>query len=350
MADTRRALVALSGGVDSSVAAALLISQGFEVEGVYMRLWAGERQGNSCSTADGAAAQAAAEHLGIRLHQVDWSRQFNEQVIDPFVEAASNGHILNPCLSCNRKFKIEGLYALADELGIEWVATGHYARVVGHAGRAYLGRAADAHKDQSYVLYMMPRHLLERTLFPNGGMDKAQVRELAGLLRLPAATVPDSMDLCFDAAGEARRRIPLRTGTVRDTSGRLIGHLPDMELVAIGQRRGLPARPAGQPNLRSYVVAKDATTGTITIGYDNEARIGSIGLDQCSWSGEPPCVGQEIAIQCSAHGRAVPGRVVMSEDGLLDVELDSPTRPQSPGQAGVVYVGDRVLGGGIIKS
>jgi len=218
-----RVLIAMSGGVDSSFAAARLLDQGYEVQGIYMKLWGGDRRGSSCSTADHLAAQAAADYLDIPLHTVDWTARFEQQVIAPFIDGVARAEIGNSCISCNRQFKIKGLVEVADQLGIHLVATGHYAQVKNRDEHPGLYRAVDPNKDQSYVMWMVSTNTLERLILPNGGLHKTDIRKTAVVMGLPAAVTPDSMELCFDPKQMVRDVMGETPGEIIDSQGNMLG-------------------------------------------------------------------------------------------------------------------------------
>jgi tRNA-specific 2-thiouridylase len=338
-------LVAMSGGVDSSFTAAQLLRQGYRVQGIYMKLWGGQRRGSSCSTADHLAAQAAADHLGIRLHTVDWTTQFEQQVVSPFVQAAARAETGNPCISCNRQFKIQGLIAMADQLGIPWVASGHYARVVRDGDRPGLYRAIDTHKDQSYVMWAMGPEVLQRLILPNGDMHKAIIRQAARTLELPAADVPDSMELCFDPKQVVAAALGRRPGKVVDVQGQVMGVIPDISTVTVGQRRGLPSAVSGSAE-RRYVLRVEPQAQQVVIGSSRDMMVGQIQLDE--WVATQHHRTNGLQLQTSAHGHPENGQLVVA--GLqATFVLDRPCRRPSPGQFGVVYEGDRVVGAGVVR-
>lgn len=345
MGDT--VLVAMSGGVDSSYAAAHLQRLGYQVQGVYMKLWGGTRRGSSCSTADHQAAQLAADHLGIQLHTVDWTVQFERLVIAPFVRAAARAEIGNPCISCNRQFKIQGLVQVANQLDIHWIASGHYARVVHGGDHPGLHRATDAIKDQSYVMWALQPAILERLLLPNGHLHKKDIRNQAQAWGLPAADTPDSMELCFDPKQVVRDALGMRPGKVTDMQDQELGHLDDLSMVAIGQRRGLPEVISGGPE-RRYVVRVEPQHQRVVIGSAHDLMVDRIHMED--WIFTQRCsLDQPMALQTSAHGRSEVGYLTIDGDRATFV-LEQPTRRPTPGQFGVVYEGDRVIGAGVMKN
>jgi tRNA-specific 2-thiouridylase len=345
-----RVLVAMSGGVDSSVAAALLAREGHEVVGATMKLWGGPSDSGCCSVADVDDARRVAQQLGVAHHVFNFTEEFDRQVVDPYVAAHAAGLTPNPCVACNRHLKFDRFARRARQLGFDRIATGHHARVVpGDDGAWELRRGADAAKDQSYVLHMLGQDQLARLLLPVGTMTKAEVREVAGALGLRTATKPDSQDVCFISRSGGREaflgdRIPLRPGRVVDRSGAVVGSVPAVELVTVGQRRGLGSTSpvVGTPPAdRTYAVAVDVASATVTVGPLADLLVDHLAVRGWTWTAEPLPPGTAVRVQCSAHGDPVGG--VWMGDAL---DLDEPVRTVAPGQSVVAYQGDRVVGGG----
>ena len=334
-----RALAALSGGVDSSVAAAMLLEEGYEVVGVTMKLWGGPQDSGCCSVADVEDARRVAQQLGIPHHVFNFTDDFEAQVVAPYVSAHAAGRTPNPCIECNRHLKFDRLLARAAQLGFDALATGHHARISG----PHLRRGADSAKDQSYVLYRLTGTQLGQLRFPVGELTKAQVRERAAALGLRTASKPDSQETCFiESSGGRERflgsRIALHPGRVVSVDGTHMGEVGAVELVTVGQRRGLQGVGAG----RRYALSVDVPSATVTVGTLDDLRTGAVALDDVSWvSGAAPAKSQPLLAQCSAHGRPVPARW---SDGA--VVFDAPERRPAPGQAVVLYDGDVVVGGG----
>ena len=337
-----KVLVALSGGVDSSVAAAELVRAGHHVVGVTMRLWGGDSDTGCCSVADVDDARRVAQQLDIDHLVFNFGDDFTEHVVQPYVDAHRHGVTPNPCIECNRHLKFARLAERADLLGFDAVATGHHARIVSVNGVLRVARGADAAKDQSYVVHMIDQAQLARTQFPVGHLTKAQVRERATELGLRTADKPDSQDVCFITSTGGRAtflgaRIPMRAARVVDTAGASVGAVEAVELVTIGQRRGL-GLPGGGP--KRYVVDVDVARETVTVGDERDLLVDVQRFADAVWGHEP--VAGEVLVQCSAHGVPLPA--------VLDADVLHWTRPErivAPGQSLVFYdPSDRyVLGG-----
>ncbi len=335
----------MSGGVDSSVAAALLIDQGHEVVGVTLKLWGGASDSGCCSVADVDDARRVAQQLGIDHWVLNFADEFESAVVSPYAEAHAAGRTPNPCIECNRHFKFGHLLERARKLGFDAVATGHHARVApAPNGRLRLLRGADSAKDQSYVLHMLGQSELSRCLFPVGEITKAEVRGRASALGLRTADKPESQDVCFITASAGRKaflepRIALHAGTVVDRAGATLGQVEAVELVTVGQRRGLGAGGGGA---KRYAVAVDTATATVTAGSLDELMTDRVELDELSWVDAPLAAPADIEVQCSAHGAPVAARY---EGGT--VHFGDPHRRVAPGQSVVLYRGAEVIGGGL---
>ena len=342
-----RVLVAMSGGVDSSVAAALLRAQGHEVVGATMKLWGGAGDAGCCSVADVEDARAVARQLDITHHVFNFSDDFDTHVVGPYVAAHAAGRTPNPCIECNRHLKFDRFLARAARLGFDAVATGHHARVTSEGGRFALRRGADRAKDQSYVLAVLGQAQLARILLPVGELTKADVREEAARLGLRTAAKPDSQDVCFITSTGGREaflgpRIGLRPGRLVDAAtGEQVGTVPAVELVTVGQRRGMGG--GGREN-RRYAVSVDVVTATVVVGTEADARARRVAVEPASltWVDTPVATGTAVLVQASAHGAPAPG--TWDGDG---VRWHEPQRRVAPGQTVALYAADRVLGAGL---
>jgi len=336
-----KVLAAMSGGVDSSVAAALLLEQGHDVVGVTMRLWEGDVEGTCCSVAEIDDARRVAQQLGIDHWVFRFTDDFEARVVEPYAAAHAAGLTPNPCIECNRHVKFDRLLRRAMQLGFDAVATGHHVRIRRDGDRVRLLRGADSAKDQSYVLYVLGQSQLARCLFPVGDMTKTEVRARAADLGLRTAAKPDSVEVCFVTASGGREdllrtRVGLRPGRVVDTHGDVVGHVDATELVTVGQRRGLGIGGGD----RRYALSVDPSSGTVVVGGLDDLMTDTVTLTQLTWiDGE---ASGPVTVQCSAHGRPVDAEF---DNGC--VRFAEPHRRIAPGQSVVLYWGDEVLGGGI---
>jgi tRNA-specific 2-thiouridylase len=320
-------LVAMSGGVDSSVAAAILLDEGHEVVGVTMRLWGGESDTGCCSVADVDDARRVAQQLDIDHLVFNFADDFLAHVVDPYVADHVAGRTPNPCVECNRHLKFDRLLRRAEVLGFDAVATGHHARIVD--GR--VARGVDRAKDQSYVVHMLGTDTLTRVRFPVGALTKGEVRRRAATLGLRTALKPDSQDVCFITTGGGRaqflgRRVAFTAATVVDADGGVVGRVDALELVTVGQRRGVTG--GGRP--RRYVTGVDRATATVRVGSSDELLTDRLAVEGLRWVDGP--VGGEVVVQTSAHGRPQPA--VVAGDVVVWRE---PQRRVAPGQSVVCY-------------
>ncbi len=341
---TPRVLVAMSGGVDSSVAAARLLEAGYAVAGVTMKLWGGPSDTGCCSVSDVDDARWVADQLGIEHHVFNFGDDFERRVVAPYVADHAAGRTPNPCVECNRHIKFGRLLRRADALGFGLVATGHHARIVTTAGGSRLARGVDGAKDQSYVLHMLDSDALGRLLLPVGETTKDEVRREAQARGLVTASKPDSQDVCFITASAGRRaflgrRIPMRPGRLVDAAGGAVGTVDALELVTVGQRRGLGAVGGGSPR---YVLDVDAGSATVTVGARAELDCTVTPLEDWSWT--DGCVPGRVLVQTSAHGAAEAATI--DPDGAA-VHWAEPRRRVAPGQSVVAYRDDMVAGGGV---
>jgi tRNA-specific 2-thiouridylase len=352
----QRAVVAMSGGVDSAVAAGLLLGQGYEVVGITMRLWtqddplAPRYQRRCCPLEDIDDARAAADALGIAHYVVNMEAEFSARVVDYFVDEYRRGRTPNPCLPCNEHVKFRALLAKAEALDAHYLATGHYARITAGEGGLRLLRAADAAKDQSYVLYMLGQRELGRVLFPIGGYAKGEVRALARELGLPVADKADSADICFLPTEDYRdfiaQRVPQTEGDIVDREGNVVGRHGGVARFTVGQRRGLGLAPGE----RRYVTAIDPELNVITVGPEDDLLSAGLTAEGVRWvAGEPPLGEFEAEVKIRYRSPARRALVRAVGDGA-EVFFREPQRAVTPGQAAVFYRSDELLGGGIIAA
>jgi tRNA-uridine 2-sulfurtransferase len=352
-----RILVAMSGGVDSSVAAAILREEGHDIAGATLRLWGGPSDSGCCSVADVDDARRVAQQLDMAHYVFNFSDDFDTHVVNPYVAAHQEGRTPNPCVECNRHVKFDLFAARAERLGYDAIATGHHVRRVELPdGRFALGRGHDNFKDQSYVVHMIGQSVLAKCIFPVGALTKTEVRAHATALNLRTADKAESMDVCFIAKTDGGRRvflgsrIPLRSARIVDTAGREVGTTDAVELVTIGQRRGLGQ--LGVPEAR-YVIDVDVPGQTVTIGTPDEMLVESLLLEQFVDSVgvfDLPIDGGPLLAQTSAHGEPFEVRVRAGADGSVLVTFTEPRRRVAPGQTVVLYRGDIVAAGGVVAA
>ena len=349
-----RVLAALSGGVDSAVAAARAVDAGHEVAAVHLALSrsrAEHRTGSRgcCTIEDAGDARRSADVLGVAYYVWDLSEQFEAAVVADFVSEYRSGRTPNPCVRCNEHVKFSVLLDKATALGFDAVCTGHYARVVEHAAGRALHRAADAAKDQSYVLAVMGPDRLARALFPLGDApSKADVRAEAARRGLPVSEKPDSYDLCFVADGDTqgflRSRLGSQPGPVVDAAGEVVGEHEGAWAFTVGQRKGLGLRRPAEDGRPRYVLDVRTTTNTVVVGPAELLSVRGLRGSAAVWFEAPATSWRECAAQLRAHGTPVPARVrAAAEPRALEVELAEPVRGLAAGQSAVLYDGDRVI-------
>jgi tRNA-specific 2-thiouridylase len=365
----------MSGGVDSSVAAHLLRERGHEVIGVFLRhgeqSWRACEAGTSdqsallplshqgashargcCSASDAADAQRVADRLNIPFYALDFRSEFGV-LVDYFVAEYTAGRTPNPCVMCNNWIKFGRLFDYATGVGAQFVATGHYARLVSdpNTDLPALCRGVDATKDQSYVLFGLQRELLSRVLLPVGDYRKAQIRELAGKLGLSVADKPDSQDICFVASGQhdefvrARRGNSDTAGEIVTTDGQVVGRHPGIERFTIGQRKGLGVA-MGE---RRFVVRIEPDTHRVVIGSHTDLARSELLARQTNWLVDPLPAAFRCQVKIRYHAPAVPATAERLDEDRVRVAFDAPCHGIAPGQAVVCYQGERVLGGGWIE-
>jgi tRNA-uridine 2-sulfurtransferase len=349
-----RVVVAMSGGVDSSVAAALLVQAGYDVIGIAMRLWGGASGSGCCSLDDFLDARRVAAQLGIPFYVMDFRDAFARHVVEPFIDEYVHGRTPNPCVRCNQFLKFASLWERARELGARWVATGHYARVQHEPGgdAAQLLTAIDATKDQSYFLFAIEPDVLARTVFPLGALTKTDVRAYARGLRLPVAEKPESQEVCFVPKGEYAAFVSQhadaahrRRGPIVDDGGRILGEHDGIHRFTVGQRRGLGVA-GGEP---LYVTAIEPATGTVRVGRRAATLAGGVVAARVNWLGRAPAAGMRL--QVKIRSRFTPTRVTICESTAdsFAARADGGLPAVTPGQAAVLYDGERVVGGGWIE-
>ncbi len=351
-------VVAMSGGVDSSTAAALLVEQGYEVIGIMLRLWSeiapGVESSNRCCAPDAVEeARAVAHHLGIPFYLINAERTFKEQVVGDFTAEYTQGRTPNPCVVCNRRVRFGFLLDYALALGAGRLATGHYARTrTAPEGTRQLWRGVDRSKDQSYMLHRLSQRQLRRALFPLGDLTKAEVRSLASERGLRVAQRPESQDLCFVHDGDYRRFLrqwaprTVIPGAIVDREGNRLGTHQGVAFHTIGQRRGLGIA-APEP---LYVLDIRPEENLLVVG-----PAGALGRDRLTASpvhwieGGPEAPIMRLEVEIRYHTEPIPATVTVLDEDRVEVVLDHPLRDITPGQSAVFYMGDRCLGGGPIE-
>jgi len=352
-----KVVVAMSGGVDSSVAAALLKEQGYEVVGMMMRLWSepGKEESNRCCTPDAMAqARRVAAKLDIPFYVVDAKDVFRETVVEYFLEGYARGETPNPCLVCNRKIRWTFLLDHALALGADFMATGHYARTLtsqDEEGRVNLLRAVDRNKDQSYVLHVLNQDKLKHALFPVGDYPKPEIRAIAEKYGLPTASRKDSQDLCFLAGEDYRNFLQrnavemLKPGEIVTRSGKPLGEHTGLPNYTIGQRKGLGLASA----VPLYVLGKNATTNSLIVGEKEELGSSELTARDVNWvSGEVPKEEFRAEVKIRYTAKEAEALVMPMGENQVQVRFDAAQRDITAGQAAVFYQGDLLIGGGII--
>ncbi len=355
----KRIVVAMSGGVDSSVAAALYREQGHEVIGMTMQIWDysrfdapdGETFGTCCSLDDVYDARRVAESLGIPFYVVNFEEYFQEMVIDPFCDDYFNGRTPNPCVLCNQVLKFEILLRRARELQADWLATGHYAQIVEEGGQYRLRKGADEQKDQSYFLFTLNQEQMRTVRFPLGGMTKEEVRGHASRLGLRVAEKPESQDICFVPDGdyvrflEEERGSGALDGDIVHVSGKVVGHHRGIYRYTIGQRKGLGISWP-EP---LFVVGIDAGKKQVVVGEKPHLARSGFTVYGTSWTQERPHGDIDARCRIRYRHREVPARIEPLPGNRARVTLTVPQNGVTPGQAAVFYRGSEVVGGGWIE-
>ncbi|MBQ7764188.1 tRNA 2-thiouridine(34) synthase MnmA [bacterium] len=355
---SKKALIAMSGGIDSSVAALLTKNQGYDCIGCTMKLYNNEdanipKEHTCCSLDDVEDARNVAYKLGIPYYVFNFTDDFKEKVIDKFIKCYECGITPNPCIDCNRYIKFDKLYHRARVLGCDYIVTGHYARIEFDSKKYILKKAIDETKDQSYVLYSMTQEQLKHTLFPLGSMTKTETRKIANENNFINSNKPDSQDICFVPNGDYASVIENYTGkkytngNFINTSGEIIGKHKGIINYTIGQRKGLGIS-SKEP---LYVCKIDAKNNTVTLGNDKELFESVVLVKDFNWIIEKPL---ESEIKCKVKVRyrqnEQSATLILLENDIVKIIFDKPQRAITPGQAAVAYLGDIVLGGGVIEN
>jgi tRNA-specific 2-thiouridylase len=347
----------MSGGVDSSVAASLLIGQGYDVVGITMKVWPQDclsrAEDKCCGPQAVADARAVAHALGIPHYVVDEAVAFERSVIDYFAGEYRNGRTPNPCVMCNEKMKFGKLWEKARALGADYIATGHYA-VVERIGEAVaLRKGRDPAKDQSYFLFSLRAEQLRRALMPLGAMTKEAIRGIARKLGLKTADKQESQEICFVPGNDYQAFLrshagaeTLHPGGIFDTDGHHLGEHEGIEFFTIGQRKGLP----GGSQAPRYVVSIDAGTNRVIVGGADDLMASGFGADRANWLVDPADWPPEITAKIRYAHPGAPARVAWRDGDAVGIDLPEPQRAVTPGQAAVFYSGDRCLGGAWIRT
>lgn len=356
----KRVVVAMSGGVDSSVAAALLADQGYEVIGVTMRLYdapfenAGRLSKSCCGIEEVDDARSTCRIIGAKHYYLNFQREFERHVIDYFVSEYERGRTPYPCLACNDRMKFDFLLRRARYLGADAVATGHYARIMGGGDSPLaLVKGLDASKDQSYALFNLSQGIMRKLLFPIGHYTKDETRRLAATFGLPIADKPESQDICFIPSGKYRDFMKTRVasskpGVVVNMAGEVMATHSGVHNFTVGQRKGVPGSESG--NRPRYVRSIDANSGVVVVGHAEDLLVRTILVSAVNWvAGHPPSESHGITACLRYRGPEVGATIRPSSGRRVVVQTDVPIRTAAPGQAIVFYREDSVLGGGIIE-
>jgi len=348
----KRVITAMSGGVDSSVAAALLKEADYEVIGVTMQIWPSEKQafGGCCGLNAVEDAKKVASKLGISHYVLNFRDIFTKRVIADFYQEYSLGRTPNPCIRCNQYIKFDALLGKTKELGADFLATGHYARVEQSSNGYRLLKGVDQSKDQSYFLYVLGQYELQHLLMPIGNLHKIEVRRIAAKLNLPTAAKNDSQDICFIPDNDYRafiaKSVPPKPGEIVDITGKILGKHEGLAQYTVGQRQGLGLASSE----RLYVTKLDALSNRLIVGNEEQLWSDTLFASNLNWvSGEPPPDPTNITAKVRYRSPEVSAALHLN-NGMARVQFSQPQRAVAPGQAIVFYQDDIVLGGGIIEN
>ncbi|GAV19099.1 tRNA-specific 2-thiouridylase [Mariprofundus micogutta] len=349
-----RVIAAMSGGVDSSVMAVLLKEAGLDVIGVFLNVWEYSREdvnrhGSCCSLEDSYDARRVADAIGIPFYAMDMQEEFRRDVIDPFINDYETGRTPNPCERCNRFVKFGALLKVADQLEARYVATGHYVQRTDAEDGIHIYKGNDAKKDQSYFLATTNRAQSERILFPVGGLEKDDTRKLARFFKLPTAEKHESQDICFIPAGDRIAFLKregasagFRPGNIVDLDGNYLGRHEGIAHYTLGQRKGL-----GLPNGPWHVVGLDGTIAEVVVAHPEDALISAVDIEEISWIRQPEA-GETLTAKVRYQMR--PAACSLRVEGeCVHLIFDERQKPTAPGQVAAFYVGDELLGGGIVS-
>ena len=353
----KRVVVAMSGGVDSSVAALLLMQQGYDVVGVTMRLWSVEDEvaaplnKRCCSVEDVQDARRVCDAIGARHYYMNFEREFRQHVIDYFVREYDRGRTPHPCLACNDKIKFDFLLRRALFMDADYIATGHYARIRRDAERTRLLKGVDAGKDQSYVLFTLRQSELQRLLLPVGEYPKSEIRRIAADACLPVADKPDSQEICFIPDGDYRKfvgeRVTPKAGDLVDADGKILGTHPGIQFFTIGQRRGLGLK--GNTGSPLYVTAIDSESNRVVLGSNEDLMRRELWASRVNFvAGEAPTAPIEITAKIRYKASEEPA-ILSPRGDWVELSFHEPQRAVTPGQAVTFYQDEEIIGGGIIE-